>query len=125
MPEEYISREAAIKYAEHAYHEWNLAMAAADGKREINLVYKRQELCKAVESVFRDMPAADVAEVGHGQWVLHHTAAGKPYTECSNCCTDFKFRTDKGTLAKLDMRSMLYCPHCGARMDGGDDRATD
>lgn len=63
MPDEYISREAAIKYAEHAYHEWNLAMAAADGKREINLVYKRQELCKAVESVFRDMPAADVAEV--------------------------------------------------------------
>jgi hypothetical protein len=62
MPDEFISREAAIKYAEHAYHEWNLAMAAADGKREINLVYKRQELCKAVESVFRDMPAADVAE---------------------------------------------------------------
>lgn len=63
MPDEYISREAAIKYAEHAYHEWNLAMAAADGKRGINLVYKRQELCKAVESVFRDMPAADVAPV--------------------------------------------------------------
>lgn len=63
MPDEYISRAEAIKYAEHAYHEWNLAMAAADGKREINLVYKRQELCKAVESVFRDMPAADVAPV--------------------------------------------------------------
>ena len=63
MLEGYISREAAIKYAEHAYHEWNLAMAAADEKREINLVYKRQELCKAVESVFRDMPAADVAPV--------------------------------------------------------------
>ena len=60
---DFISREAAIKYAEHAYHEWNLAMAAADGKREINFVYKRQELCKAVESVFRDTPAADVAEV--------------------------------------------------------------
>ena len=63
MADRYISREAAIKYAEHAYHEWNLAMAAADGKREINLVYKRQELCKAVESVFRDTPAADVAVV--------------------------------------------------------------
>ena len=60
---DYIRREDAIKYAENAYHEWNLAMAAADGKREINLVYKRQELCKAVESVFRDMPAADVAPV--------------------------------------------------------------
>lgn len=60
---DYIRREDAIKTAEHAYYEWNLAMAAADGKREINLVYKRQELCKAVESVFRDTPAADVAPV--------------------------------------------------------------
>ena len=29
---DYISREEAIKAAEHAYDEWNLAMAAADGK---------------------------------------------------------------------------------------------
>lgn len=76
MTDEYISREAAIKYAEHAYHEWNLAMAAADGKREINLVYKRQELCKAVKSVFRDMPAADVA----------------PVVRCKGC----KYRTENG-----------------------------
>ena len=62
---EYIEREAAIKTAEHAYNEWNLAMAAADGKREINLVYKRQELCKAVASVFDSTPAADVAPVVH------------------------------------------------------------
>lgn len=67
-----------------------------------------------------DASAVDATPVANGQWVLHHTAAGKPYTECSNCCTDFTFRTDKGTLAKLDMRSMLYCPHCGARMDRGD-----
>lgn len=62
---EYIEREAAIKTAEHAYNEWNLAMAAADGKREINLVYKRQKLCKAVASVFDSTPAADVVPVVH------------------------------------------------------------
>ena len=39
---DYISRDAALKAAEHAYGEWNLAMAAADGARQINLVYKRQ-----------------------------------------------------------------------------------
>lgn len=60
---EYIEREAAIKAAEHAYNEWNLAMAAADGKKEINLVYKRQELCKAVASVFDSASAAEVAPV--------------------------------------------------------------
>lgn len=59
---DYISREAAIKAAEHAYGEWNLAMAAADGARQINLVYKRQELLKAVASVFDIVPAADVEQ---------------------------------------------------------------
>lgn len=60
---EYIEKEAAVNFAQHAYNQWNIAMAAADGQREINLVYKRQELCKAVKSVFSDMPAADVVEV--------------------------------------------------------------
>lgn len=62
---DYISREAAIKAAEHAYGEWNLAMAAADGARQINLVYKRQELLKAVASVFDIVPAADVQLLGY------------------------------------------------------------
>ena len=66
-----------------------------------------------------EMPAADVAEVVYGRWILHHTVTGNPYTECSNCCTDFAFKTDKGTFAKLDMRDMPYCPFCSAKMDGG------
>lgn len=57
---ELIERQAAIKAAEHAYNEWNLAMAAADGQRQINRVFKMQELCKAVISVFEDVPAVDL-----------------------------------------------------------------
>lgn len=60
---DYISREAALKAAGRAYGEWNLAMAAADGARQINLVYKRQELLKAVAAVFDIVPAADVEPV--------------------------------------------------------------
>lgn len=115
MSDEYISREAAIKYAEHAYHEWNLAMAAADGKREINLVYKRQELCKAVESVFRDMPAADVAPVVHGRWDdsgRYTFPDGSTAVRCTNCgcaLTESEYR----------LNNWNYCPVCGAKMDGG------
>ena len=118
MPDEYISREAAIKYAEHAYHEWNLAMAAADGGREINLVYKRQELCKAVESVFRDMPAADVAPVVHEKWLVDKQSSWQ-YRQCSRCMIAIP-RT-----AEVADPYWQYCPNCGARMDGGDDRAPD
>ena len=73
----------------------------------------------------REMPAVDVAEVVRGRWLLHHTVTGNPYTECSNCCTDFTFKTDKGTFAKLDMRGMPYCPFCSAKMDGGIDSVSD
>lgn len=57
---ELIERQAAVKAAEHAYNEWNLAMAAADGQRQINRVFKMQELCMAVISVFENVPAADL-----------------------------------------------------------------
>ena len=117
MADEYIRREDAIKYAEHAYHEWNLAMAAADGKREINLVYKRQELCKAVESVFRDMPAADVAPVVHGKWVhsRYDRSSGQfDVVKCSRCGLE-------AYAMAYHVRDGNYCPRCGARMDGGNE----
>ena len=74
-----------------------------------------------VEADISRAPAADVTPVVDGKWIVHHTAAGNPYTECASCRTDFSFKTDKGTIAKLDMRGMLYCPHCGANMEGGID----
>lgn len=72
----------------------------------------------------RKLPAADVAPVLEGKWIVHYTTVGNPYTECASCHTDFSFKTDKGAVAKLDMRGMLYCPHCGANMEGGIDDAS-
>lgn len=104
--DKYISQEAAVTFAQHAYNEWNLAMAAADGQREINLVFKRQELCKAVKSVFSDMPADDVAPVVHGRW--------EPIID--------PYGNIEGWLCKCGRESKEmcnYCPNCGAKMDGG------
>lgn len=96
MADEYISREAALEITTRTCGDYAAAFAE-----------------------IRKLPAADVAEVVYGRWILHHTVTGNPYTECSNCCTDFAFKTDKGTFAKLDMRDMPYCPFCSAKMDGG------
>ena len=74
----------------------------------------------SLRDLLEDAPAADVAEVVHGEWMQCKTQLGKIYSVCSNCKTDFKFKTDKGTFARLDMNGMPYCPNCGARMDGKD-----
>ncbi len=68
--------------------------------------------------IIREMPAADVAEVVHGQW----QGEGDGYADgalvydvwvCSNC----GHYIDDGT----DDPECLpnYCPVCGAKMDGG------
>ena len=106
MPDEYISREAALKDFE--------------ASNAHNSYWTPQR----VKTLLLRQPAADVAEVVHGRWILHHTATGNPYTECANCCTNVAVKTDKGTFAKLDMRGMPYCPFCSAKMDGGFDDAT-
>lgn len=102
---DYISREAALKAAEHAYGEWNLAMAAADGARQINLVYKKQEMLKAVASVFDIVPAADVEPVRHGRWV-NKKGGFFEFAVCSLC----------GEVAPTAGVTPKYCPACGAKV---------
>lgn len=109
--DDYIERDAAMKVAQDSYDVWNLAMAMADDKHEINLVYKRQELCKAVEQVFKIAPTADVAQVRHGRWIKRGYVCGENEYECSEC-HETEWRTS-------DSR-MKWCMFCGAKMDGGE-----
>ena len=88
------------------------AVDAADKFSEIS----GTPLCELVD-IMCAIHAADVAEVVHGKWMQCKTSLGKIYSVCSNCKTDFKFKTDKGTFARLDMNGMPYCPNCGAKMD--------
>ena len=57
------------------------------------------------------IPAADVAPVRHGRWILEREPDGKPYCfHCSVCDDDFHYI---GIVTASD-----YCPNCGAKMDG-------
>lgn len=88
-------------------------------KAALDAVHKWCDPCGAAVEAVLSVPAADAAPVVHGRWVLHYTAIGAPYTECSRCCTDIAAPMVGGGLLKLDMREMPYCPICGAQMDGG------
>lgn len=103
MSDEYIRRDTALRAVTRRY---GACRSPAQNR-----------LLDEIRNEIRRAPAADVAPVKYGKWAVHYTAAGNPYTECTHCCTDFTFKTDKGTFAKLDMRGMPYCPHCGAVME--------
>lgn len=87
---EYIEREAVVNLREEFWKDRCDYMAV----RVTNIM---------------NIPAADVAPVVHGEWEWREF-----YGEhglmlcCSNC------RETEGANMRFE-----YCPHCGARMDGG------
>lgn len=92
MIEGYISRTDALKAA----NEW------------INEMYLRRPWrTTLLLDKLRKLPAADVALVVHGHWIMHNDDFGLT-CECSHCHIE-------------TMGDGEYCLHCGARMDGGID----
>lgn len=59
-------------------------------------------------AVVRDFPAADVAPVVHGEWVLD----AKNHAYCSQCLYGRNIETQIG---------WNYCPNCGSKMILEDD----
>ena len=98
MPDEYISREAA------------LMKLMQDGCSAKNL-----------QSI-SDMPAADVAEVVHGEWLRSDDDWNSLTTiQCSLCSEEWCFET----YDDVSLLNYKYCPNCGAKMDGGNDNVSD
>lgn len=63
----------------------------------------------------REMPAADVAEVVHGQWLRADDDWNSLTTiQCSLCSEEWCFETDDD----VSLLNYKYCPNCGAKMDG-------
>ena len=90
---DYISRQAAVDALD------SIGSVDTEADRE----YAR--------NIFEAIPTADVAPVVHGRWI-------KLYTDNYKCseCGDWWCSADNEMV-----EDFLYCPHCGAKMDGGED----
>ena len=98
---EYIDREVAIaKCREIATCEWNHRASP------VSWADAYEQFVEDIEEI----PAADVAPVRHGRWECN-----KP---CPVCGGDRFEGLDADIWADWEP---LYCPNCGAKMDGGAD----
>lgn len=95
MDKEYIEREAAIENIKRVYctgcNSYNEVMCRACGIADALLQIDAE-------------PAADVAPVVHGEWEY--------YTHTMMACSICKRHVPR--------HKSEYCPHCGAKMDGGE-----
>lgn len=66
------------------------------------------------------LPAADVAPVVHGRWVVRFDG---PYKRRRCYCSHCGKHSGVGGIAQNQEKP--YCPNCGAKMDGGDNDAAD
>lgn len=66
-----------------------------------------------------DLPAADVAPVRHGRWIMR---GGK--FRCSECDAKANWKREGGTGGfsfEYEQIKSTYCHNCGAKMDGDSD----
>ena len=87
MPDEYISRAKAL--------------SAVQKQRGANRSPAQNDLLDRICRNIKNMPAADVAEVVHGEWIYHDDGV---FT-CSEC-------------GNAESNDSYYCRLCGAKMDG-------
>ena len=102
---DYISREAALTEFQKVC---DVCMALT-----CEPVCGECSIADTVRKVKR-IPAADVAEVRHGEWVHHNMGGWK----CSECNNQAPFYCMASTQNLSD-----YCYNCGARMKEGADNA--
>lgn len=113
---EYIEREALIKQIVNTPSE--AANKAFEQKEySFNLTLDRiADRQHEIIGTIEDAPAADVVPVVHGRWEYNPpTINTYGQLRCSIC--------NWWTLDPSVDCSYSYCPHCGAKMDGGADNA--
>lgn len=107
---DYINRDELIKHIKDLPTWW--------GDDSVGYAFY---LTRAITSI-ENAPAVDVQEIKHGEWTKDDS--GGCY--CSACGWYADYDYDYVTYVTnngLGSGDFNYCPHCGAKMDGGNNNA--
>jgi len=105
--DEYIEKYAAIKELQM------VCTQSSGGPDAVEAVNYTLNYCKEKVAA---IPAADVAPVRYGRWVLIRPGEWNATLKCSECGRHITVDPKQGDLLK----DYPYC-HCGAKMDGEDE----
>ena len=103
---EYIDKEVALSLVQPD--------APEDEKAAITIATAK----KLIRSILHRTPAADVAPVVHGHWIIGVDNDDFD-VKCSKCEWADIFEVAGIAAVERIAKAMHYCPNCGARMDGG------
>lgn len=112
--DEYISRKAAIAYIREQSEECQKAFEELGGESGIYA-----DAYNDLAEDFYSIPAADVAPVVHGQWIIGVDDDDFD-VKCSKCEWTDIFEVAGIAAVERIAKTMHYCLNCGAKMDGGD-----
>lgn len=104
MASDLISRSTLLKAMDERYKEIETEKQypfASDEERGLTAGF-----CE-VDELVNNQPTVDAVEVVHGEWIYWGKDVWRQ-CKCSECLTSY------GCI------DTPYCPHCGAKMDGGD-----
>ena len=114
MSKEYIEREAVCK---DCAHYCICKDTVADGNWDENAPKEVREMFSP-SGCENYLPASDVEEVRHGEWmpvVIQENYFDPPH--CDTCkCSACEYEID------VSETVYSYCPNCGAKMDGKGER---
>lgn len=77
-----------------------------------------QNMSDIDRDVVQKQPTVDAVPVRHGKWTMRETAWGTDEAKCSEC--GFEMLVNEPGNGLRMVNELLYCPHCGAKMDGAD-----
>jgi hypothetical protein len=72
-----------------------------------------------ITGMIKAMPTVDAEPVRRGRWVTYPEclAYDGAYSDTHMACSECKYVWD---IMDNDAETFDYCPHCGAKMDGGE-----
>lgn len=73
-------------------------------------------LGKAIEAL--EKPTVDAVPVRHSKWIIRENEWGTDEAKCPEC--GFEMLVNEPGNGLLMVNELLYCPHCGVKMDGAD-----